>query len=180
MDQRALILRVQAGDSAAFNELYHACYAPVYRFVLFRVKDRDQAEDIVQDVFIKLFQKIGTIDDRNQSILPYLFVSARNAVIDRMRQTKPTLDDESLWSLASEDPTPEQESHLGEAVVQVMKLLSQLSEAEEVAIKMKYLDGLETSEISHILGKSEEAVRQLLSRGIRKIRTLLESTDRTV
>lgn len=175
MDHLALIERAQAGEHAAFDALYRSAYAPVYRFVLIRVKSKDVAEDITQDVFIKFLKALPTYVG-SPSILPFLFTAARNTIIDHYRKRKPDYDDEALWALASEDPSPEETAALGAEVTMVLKLLSQLSPAEEAAIKLRYLDGLSTVEVAAILEKSEEAVRQILSRGVRGIRSLLEGS----
>lgn len=175
MDHRALIARAQAGDPQAFEELFRVCYAPVFRFVFLKLKSRDESEDVTQEVFIKMLKSLPQYEDRGPSLLPYLFVIARNAVIDHVRRRRPEAGDDELWALVSEDPTPEESAKLGEETASVMKLLSQLSEAEEIVLKLKYLDGLSTTEIGAILEKSEEAVRQQLSRGIRHARSLLES-----
>lgn len=174
MADKDLILRAQGGDTVAFDEIYKSVYAPVYRFILMRLKSRDEADDVTQEVFIKFFKSIGSYESRG-SMLPYLFTVARNAVIDHLRKRRPDYDDEALMRVASGDPTAEQTAILGQEVAQVMRLMSQLSEAEEAAIKLKHIDGLPTTEVAELLGKTEEAVRQLLSRGIRQLRLLLES-----
>ncbi len=175
MDHRTLIASAQAGNSQAFEELFRVCYAPVFRFIFLKLKSRDESEDVTQEVFIKMLKSLPHYEDRGPSLLPYLFVIARNAVIDHVRKQKPEAGDDELWALVSQDPTPEESAQLGEETSQVIRILSQLSEAEEAVLKLKYLDGLSTSEISLLLEKSEEAVRQLLSRGIRRARSLLES-----
>lgn len=172
-----LIQRAQAGDHGAFSELYTSCYAPVYRFIVVRVKSKEDADDITQDVFVKMLRALPTYQSRSDSLLPYLFTIARNAIIDYLRKKKPIYDDDALWDLASADPSPEEAARLGGEVTEVLKALHKLSEAEEAAITLKYLDGLGTAEVAGILGRTEESVRQLLSRGIRNIRSILESTS---
>lgn len=174
MDHKELIVRAKEGDHAAFDTLYRLCYAPLYRFVLIRVKSKDESEDITQDTFIKLVRALPRYEGEG-SVLPYLFTIARNTIIDHYRKRKPDYDDEALWALASDAPSPEESAALGAEVAEVMGLLHQLSDAEESVIKLRYLDGLPTADVAAIVGKSDEAVRQVLSRGIRRIRSLLES-----
>lgn len=175
MDHVALIRRARAGDHAAFDALYRSCYAPLYRFVLIRVRSKDVAEDITQDVFIKFLRALPRYTGA-PSVLPYLFTVARTTVIDHYRKRQPDFDDDALWALASEDPSPEEEAALGVEVARVLRFLSKLSPAEEAAIKLRYLDGLSTAEVAAILEKSEDAVRQILSRGVRELRSLLEGS----
>ncbi len=174
MDMRDIVQRAQQGDEAAFEQIYTALYAPLFRFVLVRTKDRDLAEDITQNTFIKFLSTLPTFE--GSAPLPYLHTVARNAIIDHYRKKQPDFDDEALWALASTAPTQEEVLVLGEEVATVVGALTQLSPTEEAAVRLKYLDGLETSEVAQYLDKTEEAVRQLLSRGVRRIRSILDGT----
>ena len=167
-------LNADPGYQGAFEKLYTSAYAPVFRFIVMRLKSRDEAEDVTQDVFIKFLNALPQYRAQG-SMLPYLFTVARNAVIDHLRRKKPTYDDDALLQIASSEPTAEERSGLGEEVAEVMGLLSQLSEAEEAVVKLRYLDGLATYEVAKLLGKNEDAVRQLLSRGLKRLRILCES-----
>lgn len=161
-------------DDGQFDEIYRTLYAPLYRFVIVRCRDRALAEDITQDTFIRFLQAAPTLDGR--SPLPYLHTVARNALIDHYRKKTPDFDDEALAQLVSADPSPEAVAALGEEVAGVIAALGKLSGDEEAAIRLKYLDGFDTKEISLQLGKTEESVRQLLSRGLRRVRTILDGT----
>lgn len=175
VDHTNLIARAQGGDEAAFEELYRACYAPVYRFVLTRIKSHDEAEDITQEVFVKLLNTLARYEKRSPSLLPYLFVIARNAIIDQYRKRRPEAPEEELWELASADPTPEEAAILGEETAQVIALVNQLKESDAAVVRMKYFDGLSTAEIALVVEKSEEAVRQILSRSVAQLRSLYTS-----
>ena len=171
MNHVDLIVRAQQGDQEAFEELYRSCYAPVYRFALTRIKSPDDAEDTTQDVFIKLLETLPRYRQQSPSLLPYLFVIARNKIIDHYRKRRPEYDEEELWKLASEDPTPEEAAMIGEETAQTIALLNVLGEAEAAIVRMKYFDGFSTAEIAAVVGKREDAVRQILSRSIRLIRS---------
>lgn len=175
MDYRDLIHRAQGGDEDAFTALYQGTYAPLYRFVLIRVKDRALADDITQETFIKFLGALPTYTAQ-LSPLPYLHTVAKNSIIDHFRKRAPDYDDEALWALGSGAPTQEEVAILGEDVGEALRLLAELSVDEAEAIKCKYLDGLETKEISAHLDKSEESVRQILSRGMRRLRSLYDGT----
>lgn len=175
MDHLDLITRAQQGDEDAFEELYRACYAPVYRFVLMRMKSPDDSEDITQEVFVKLLASLPRYEQRNRSLLPYLFVMARNAVIDHYRKSRPMASEEELWELASKDPSPEEAAMMGEEAAQAVALLNSLKEADAEVVRMKYFDGLSTAQIAQSINKSEDAVRQILSRSIHQLRSLYTS-----
>lgn len=174
MDYTDLVDRARKGEHAAFAELYHKLYAPLFRFVYLRVKDRDVAEDVTQDTFLKFLTALPTFT--GSAPLPFLHTVARNAIIDFHRKKKPDLDDDALWDLASDAPTQEEVASLGEDVAGVIRALAKLSPGEEAVVRLKYLDGLDTKEIALYLEKTEDSVRQLLSRGLSHVRSLLDGT----
>ncbi len=176
MDQPDLLARAQGGEHAAFDELYRTAYAPVYRFIYIRTRSKEVAEDLTQDVFVKMFAARPQAP-ASGSLLPYLFTVARNAVIDWSRKKKPLYDDDALASVADQTRSPEAEAELGADVTQMLDALQQLSEGEEAVLKLRYLDGLSTAEVAALLEKSEEAIRQALSRGLRRLRSILEGTQ---
>ena len=175
VDHYDLVLRAKAGDPKAFETLYTECYSPVYRFVLTRTKSQDDAEDITQEVFVKLLDSLKRYAQKGPSLLPYLFVIARNKVIDHYRKKRPEYDDEMLWEMASEDPSPEDVARLGEETAHAVRLLNALGETEAMVVRLKYFDNFSTARIAQMLGKSEDAVRQILSRSIRYMRSLYTS-----
>lgn len=175
MEYDELIQQARRGDETAFNELYRLLYAPLFRFVLMRMKDRELAEDVTQETFVVFLQHLKTFG--SGSPLPYLHTVARNKIIDHYRKHQPDVDDDALWALADSAPTHEEAARLGEEVGEVFLALSTISLAEAEVLKARYLDGLTTAEIAMILDKTEEAVRQLLSRGMRSLRAYYDGTN---
>ncbi len=173
MDIPEVVARARNGDHVAFTDLYNHLYAPLFRFVFLRTKDRALAEDITQDTFVKFLAVLPTFDLGTP--LPYLHTVARNAIIDHYRKRRPELDDDALLELASHEPTAEESAVLGDDVAEVIRALALLSPTEEAAIRLKYLDSLDTNEISLYLDTSEDAVRQLLSRGLKRVRAYFDS-----
>ncbi len=173
MDQYDLIVRAREGDVRAFDELYRSLYAPVFRAAVQFLRSRDDAEDVTQTVFINFFKSLDRYERRG-SMLAYLLVMTRNACIDHARVRRPDYDDEALLAVRSDEPTPEESAILSSDARMVVDALQRMSPGEADALRLKYLDGLETREIAQILDKSEEAVRQAVSRGVRSLRSLLE------
>lgn len=176
MDNNELIGRAVGGDHAAFDQLYRSAYAPVYRFIYLRVKSKDDAEDITQDVFTKMLHARPQSTSESGSLLPYLFTVARNAVIDWSRKKRPLYDDDALATVADGAVSAETQFDTDADIARVLVGLAKLSEAEEAVLTLRYLNGLTTKEVADLLGKSEEAIRQALSRGLRHLRSLLEGT----
>ncbi|MCL9972243.1 MAG: sigma-70 family RNA polymerase sigma factor [Candidatus Pacebacteria bacterium] len=175
MEYDVLIQRARQGDTGAFDALYRLLYAPLFRFVLMRMKDRELAEDVTQETFVVFVQHLKTFG--SGSPLPYLHTVARNKIIDHFRRRTPDVNDDALWALADSAPTPEESARLGEEVSGVFVALKTLSSAEAEVVKARYLDGLTTAEVATLLDKTEEAVRQLLSRGMRSLRAYYDDAN---
>ena len=172
-DLHALVRRVQNGDLRAFDELYTRFLTPIYRYVYFRVKRKEDAEDIAQTVFLKAYQSLSRFEDKGVSPLAYFYSIARNAVIDHWRKKGEMLFGDMGDGVFDIPDSSGSERRIlekmwaDEIVCEGMGVLTSL-EAE--ALTLKFIHDLPNKEIASLLGKSEEAIRQLQSRGIRKMR----------
>ena len=159
-----------------FEALYQECFTPLYKYVWIRVRDYDLAMDIIQTTFAKAYGQHEPI--RSEKQLNYLYTIARNTLIDHYRKKYSISYDgmESfLEKLPDNQPTPEEVAGEKNILDQVMKLFTSLSQIEQDVITMKYFQELENDEIAAITGKTNDAVRQIQSRAIAKLRKLYEN-----
>lgn len=168
-----LVSEAAQGERVSFTTLYEQYVTPVYRYVLVRVKDKSLAEDITQTVFAKAFehQRAFTLPDAKP--LAYLYTVARNTLIDywkKRREIQQTDAPEPFEKVADERKTPDELAEQTDARRQVLDALSRLTEEQREAVSLKYLNDLSVSEIANQMRKSEEAVRQLQSRGLKALR----------
>src|SRR5690242_19609134 len=96
-DETELVRRAQAGDQDSFARLYDAYMERIYRYIFFRVADDELAEDITSQVFLKVWEKLGTYRPGQSPFIAWLYRIAHNAVIDSYRTRKALipLDDAS-------------------------------------------------------------------------------------
>lgn len=158
------------GDKEAFGRLYQLYLDRIYRFVFFRVSQQKEiAEDIVSDVFIKAWEKIGTF--KEGSFQAWLYMIARNRVIDYYRGVKHNV---SLEDSIIEDKDDPQETVFQQLEVeQVKDALKHLTQEQQEVIVLKFIEDVSNSEIASILGKREDAIRALQSRAIKELRKVL-------
>ena len=172
-DLHALIERAKNGDGEAFDELYSRFLTPIYRYVYFRVKRKEEAEDIAQTVFLRAYQSLPRFEDKGVSPLAYFYSIARNAVIDHWRKKGEILFGDmgdgvfDIPDSSSSERRVLEKMWADEIVHEGMGVLTPL-EAE--ALTLKFMHDMPNQEIAFLLEKTEEAVRQLQSRGIRKMR----------
>lgn len=159
-----------------FETVYTELFTPLYRYVFFRVKNYDESMDIIQSVFTKVFQNYK--DKSRTELEKLLYRSARNEIIDRGIKKKAIIVDpaESFWNTVPDELVhdPEQESICNENHTIVTELLELLEDHEREVIILKYIQEKEYYEIAELLGKQEAAVRQIVSRGIKKMKEKYE------
>lgn len=177
MDLEALIDRARQGDKEATSILYLEYAAPLYRFVFVRISDKEEANDIVQDAFIRAFASLDRYKEQGKGMLPYLFTIARNLIINRSRKKKSeTIELDFLNAHDSGDRT-DTESILVDTQTELFAAMEDLSETERDVIALKFYAERSYAEISEEIGKSEQAVRQHVARAIKKMRLALKENE---
>lgn len=154
-------------DSTEFNRIVlphsHKIFAVAYRFM----QQAEEAEDVVQDIFIKLWQKREELPPGDR-LLPFILVMTRNLCIDRLRTRHDTeRDDKIPDDISTSNPVEEKDR-----LQQMMKLIALLPESQREVLKLRVFRELSTEEISIKLNLSEQNVRQLLSRARRQLKEL--------
>lgn len=87
-DPKILMQLAKSGDAEAFGRLYELYFIPVFRYIYFRVKDKEETNDLTQTVFLKVFCSLPNFKGQNKSPLAYFFTVSRNTVIDHWRAKK--------------------------------------------------------------------------------------------
>ena len=184
MDQeRALVSRLKKGDHAAFRELVERHKENVYYLALDLAGNHYDAEDISQDVFIKVFRSIGTFRE-GAKLSTWLYRITMNTFIDGKRRktlnvvsmTSGEGDDElDPVSLVPDNATgnPEREMTAATIGAHVDKALDALSDKERTVFVMRHYKDMQINEIAGSLNLAEGTVKSLLFRSIRKLRDRL-------
>lgn len=162
-----------------FEELYERFFTPVFRYIMLRVKNRAEAEDLAQTVFMKAYQANPPGKGGQELSLNYFFTVARNTVIDHWRKKKDVVvdDPDEAFENIPDTETPETGAMRGEANTAVQEALGHASPLEREVLILKFMNELSTKEIAKLLGKTEVAVRQLQSRGLKAVRGHLQDKD---
>lgn len=161
--------KVRSGDREAFSDIYRDLSRPVYTVALRIVRRRDIAEDITQDVFVRLF--VSPPDASVRCLRAWIFRMARNLAIDVMRAQHITQSEEALTELADGDEAERLATRLD--IASAMEALPQI-EREIVALHVHGELGF--GEIGRIVGLSLPATYRRYRKALGKLREELGGT----
>ncbi len=157
-----LVERVGEGDEEAFNEIYKIFAPLVHGIVLARVP-RDEAADIVQEVFLAAYKNLHTLRDKN-AVGAWLAMIARNRAVEFYRQAKPT--EELPEDLRGKDDSQTEAR-------EILKAIRALPETYKETLVLRLVEGMTGNEIAERTGLTPESVRVNLHRGMKLLRQKL-------
>lgn len=168
-----LVRRAKLGDKEAFGIIYETHLTPLYRYVYIRLGNREEADDITQEVFLKAYQAIDRFELTRENLLPYLFTIARNVLINRSQKKRSlTMPPEDLDREGGVDDTSlyAEREELKETLRGAIAILS---ESEREIIELRFFAERSYAEIAIILEKREDAIRQHVARAMKKMRAYM-------
>ena len=166
-NERCLVERLRAGDTAAFDDLYEAYRPRVFAFLLRLSRSRTVAEDLLDETWLRLVQSARSLR-ADTRIAPWLFTVARNLYWSHRRAciVQETREPEllSLWPSTSTWPSPFDLAAAGELERRVEVALSSLNAQHREVLLLVAHQGLSPAEAAGVCGIGPEALRQRLSR----------------
>lgn len=180
MNNEAFITRINQGDEKAYGVLFELYYDKLLYIAVSYVGNREDAQEIVQDVFVKIWKKRNLIDG-NRNINNFLYLMTRNACLDFLRKRKSrlniyrdTLQEEALVNysaLADDVSSSVIEKELEKQVLKALELLPE--KCKTVFVKSRF-EGLKRKEISEELHISVKTVENHLTRALKHMRVHLQ------
>jgi len=153
---------------AAFEQFNEA----IYNYVFFRVnRSKETAEDLTQEIFLKAWRNRDKFDEHKSNLKNWLFVIARNTVIDYYRQNKVTLplNENNELNAASDLGNVEDKIFIEEVQVR----LQELTIEEREILLLRYFEDFDLKEIAEIINKNYSATKVLIHRSLKKLKALL-------
>ncbi|HNT25628.1 MAG TPA: sigma-70 family RNA polymerase sigma factor [Anaerolineales bacterium] len=176
---------LRAGDRAEFSRLVEAYSANIYRLALRMLNQPQDAEDVLQETFLKAFRHLKNFDGRSK-LSTWLFRIATNEALMLLRRRRPgqvSLDEPVMGDEGDQEPLqivdwcclPEKEMMSQEARKHLDAAIDQLPHSLRVVFLLRDIEDLSTLETAEVLGLSETAVKTRLSRARMRLRELLSA-----
>jgi len=174
-DISKLLARVAIRDRQAFDALYEHTSAKLFGVTLRLLQDRAEAEDALQEVYLKIWQRADSYALSRASAISWLVAIARNHAIDRIRARKhgQALDDNAI-AVADSAPTPEARAIAKSDRSRIDECLQRLDADKATAVRGAYLDGQSYQELSEKFNVPLNTMRTWLRRSLMKLRECLE------
>ena len=177
-DEIKLVQQLNQGSSLAFQELFHHYNQHLYRFSLSYLKSETEAEEIVQEVFMKIWEKRLSLN-HNYSFHSYLFTIAFNAVKKRFnrRQKEAKYKYDLFQTLIIEYPSLEQRQDLETLLEKLERLIDLLPEKRQKIFKKRKQEGLSIETIAEEMNISPKTVKNQITEAMKFLKSSFENDE---
>jgi RNA polymerase sigma-70 factor (ECF subfamily) len=169
------VLRAQSGDREALDELLKAVQEPLYRYIFRLVGERTLAEDILQEVFIRIYRKLRWLREP-ELFRPWAYrIASREAFkhLKRERRWREEVRDAStLEAVPAQSP---EESYAREMIEHLPSLIERVSPASRAVLILHYLHEMPLAEVAAVLGIALGTVKSRLAYGLESLRSAIRA-----
>jgi RNA polymerase sigma-70 factor (ECF subfamily) len=178
----AFVAKARGGDTDAFRVLVERHSRPLFRLAFRMTGNQQDAEDVVQDSFLRAYRQLGKFDER-ASFGTWLYRIAVNCSLDLVRSRKRRSEhmapvdsemEDPVLSLPARDPTPDRLAMSGEVRERVAEAMNELSASERTAFVLRHFEGMCIEDVSQVLGCQPGAAKHSVFRAVQKLRRALE------
>lgn len=177
-----LVSEVLSGNMDSFNIIVNKYGMPIMRFIYNMVKDKEAAEDISQEVFIAVYNKLYTYKN-TYKFSNWLYQIARNKAIDYIRKYRRVYESniEEILNIESRDESPEQAAEYSETKNMIEKFINSLDEYDRQIVILKYSSkDITFLDISQILNMNESSVKRRYYRARDEFKDMMSVRERGV
>lgn len=173
-DDRSLVRGLQRREPAAMADLYDRFGRIAYSVILSIVRDGSVAEDLVQETFLRVWNRAQTFDGERAALGPWLLAIARNRAIDHVRSASARMERNAFELDAQEHPSlfvdMERDVFNNDHAQLIRKALAKLSENQRQVIHLAYYEGLSQSEMAERMGQPLGTVKTWVRAALKLLR----------
>lgn len=165
-DELALLARARTLDAEALTEVHDRYYTPIFRYVAFRVSDRDVAEDLTSEVFTRLLSALRDKHAPQNTLRGWLYGVAARVVSDYHRRHYRAPEVELDEALVSREAGPAEIVDQMLTHAELNQAMTELTDEQQHVLALRFGYGLPIQEVARTLGKTEGAIKQLQARAV--------------
>ena len=170
-----LISRVAMRDQSAFSALYSKTSPKLFAVCLRILKNRTDAEEVLQEVFVRIWQRADRFIASENPAMGWLTSIARNRSIDAIRARKPVADEiDAVYDLADSEPDPETQAVLKGEGRRIDTCMETLETGRAQAVRSAYVEGLSYQELAEQYSVPLNTMRTWLRRSLIKLRECMD------
>ena len=172
-----IMSRIAEGDRGALRELYEATSAKLFGVCLRILSDREEAEDVLQEVYVTVWRRADRFDAARASVITWTSTIARNRAIDRLRARGPLAKAEPVEELQIADEGAKSAEALLEAADDAGRLqgcLSELDKRTETVIRTAFFEGVTYEALAQRMDAPLGTVKSWIRRGLARLKGCLE------
>ena len=173
----ALLHRVAQQDRAAFELLYRATSAKLYGIIVRIIVNHSVADDLLQEVYVRAWQRAGDFDSTKASPITWLAAIARNRAIDEVRRRRPEAlqDDMEAMEISGDDAHPLDARSRQEDLRALMACLDQLDGEKREIVLLAYYRGMSRDDLAQRFTRPVPTIKTWLHRSLAQLKTCLSS-----
>ena len=168
--------------NSIFHDLYEKYHQEIYQFIYYMSKDRETAEDLVQEVYIRVMKAYNRFEG-NSSEKTWMYSIARNVTIDYFRKQKgwknkiiSTIDWDGQM-IKDNQPIPEEVAIMNDNVREIYRYLNRCTVNQKAVIILRYIQGMSISETTDVLNWSESKVKTTQHRALKAIKKMMDDSS---
>ena len=169
-DEESLVKRAKQQDQAALTQLYEDNFDRIYRYVVLKIGERTEAEDITQQVFVNAIKAISSFKHKGVPFSAWLYRIAHNQVVDYLRKKSKRATAPLYDNMRDNTPDPAQMAEQNMDIEQLAKATKQLTKAQQEVIYLRFTSDLPVAQVAKIMGRREGAVKALQHSAIVSLR----------
>lgn len=167
--------RVAQGEHQAFSELYNATSLKLFGIIFRIIKQRELAEEILQEVYCKIWENASAFDASKASPITWMAAIARNRALDEVRRRQPQFssDESGILEIVDSGKSPSDQLEISDELRRLENCFEGLDEERRAAIKLAYLDGFSRKELADKFDQPIGTIKTWLHRGLKQLRDCL-------
>ncbi|GAA3974193.1 sigma-70 family RNA polymerase sigma factor [Allohahella marinimesophila] len=170
-----LLAQVAEADRAAFHLLYQATSRKLYGVVLRIMKRQSLAEEVLQEVYLRIWNRADSFEASKASPITWMMTIARNRALDEVRRRTPELDDNSEIEMIADGSasSPHGRAEVSQALGRLQTCIDGVGGQQAQMVKLAYLDGLSREALATRFSQPVGTVKVWLHRSLKQIRACM-------